>query len=101
MRVTSHEEAERDVVEAIAFYREQSPPIAERLITAIEETTGRICDDPFRFPVVEQDVRRSRVNRFPYDIYYLVETEVIRVIALAHHHRHPDHWKYRLGEFND
>jgi len=31
----------------------------------------------------------------------LVEPETIKVIALAHHHRHPDHWKHRLDEIND
>lgn len=101
MRVTSHRDADQDVVEAIAFYREHSPRAAERLIDELQATTDRICIDPLRFPIVEDDVRRARVNRFPFDIYYIAARDSIKVIALTHHHRHPDHWRHRLDEIDD
>jgi len=38
------------------------------------------------------------MQRFPYAIYYRHEEECVRVLVVKHHSRHPDYWKYRIGE---
>lgn len=36
------------------------------------------------------------VKRFPYGVYYLVEGEVLLVLAVAHSRREPHYWADRL-----
>ena len=50
---------------------------------------------PGAWPVLEGDVRRSLVNRFPYGVLYSIEEERIYILAIMHLHRYPDYWKNR------
>jgi plasmid stabilization system protein ParE len=50
---------------------------------------------PELFPVLSRDVRRVLVNRFPYGIYYRIESEEIIVFAVMHAARDPRVWQTR------
>jgi cytochrome P450 len=45
--------------------------------------------------VVEDDVRRYLIRRFPYGIYYTFEEDVVVIWAVKHLHRDPDYWQHR------
>jgi len=45
--------------------------------------------------MIEDDVRRHLVRRFPYGIYHTLEGGVIVIWAVRHLHRHPDYWQHR------
>ena len=47
---------------------------------------------------VGKEARSLCVNDFPYSLIYLIESEEIIVVAVAHHSRRPDHWLNRLQE---
>ena len=53
---------------------------------------------PDRWAVVEGDIRRCPTRRFPYAIYYRYEADRLWILVVKHHSRHPDYWKYRLGQ---
>ena len=44
------------------------------------------------FQVIYQDVRRSLIRRFPYALHFIVEDELVTVIACFHHRRDPVVW---------
>jgi hypothetical protein len=46
--------------------------------------------------VMEEDVRRCLVNRFPYGVLYSIESTEIFILAVMHLRRDPDYWKKRL-----
>ena len=47
---------------------------------------------PTRWSVVEDDIRRSLIKRFPYVIYFrLVENNILRVLVVKHQRRHPNY----------
>ena len=48
------------------------------------------------FVKVKKDIRKSIVNKFPFNILYSVENDYILVIAISHHHRSPDYWVDRI-----
>lgn len=56
-----------------------------------------IVAGPQRWKVIESDVRRHLISRFPYAVYYRVMSDHIRIIAFKHHSRHPDYWRYRAS----
>ena len=47
------------------------------------------------FPIVEEDMRRALLHKFPYSIYFVNESEAIAIIAVLHQHRRSDTWKSR------
>jgi len=47
------------------------------------------------FPIIEEDVRRALLHKFPYSIYFANEPDAIAIIAVLHQHRQPGEWKSR------
>jgi toxin ParE1/3/4 len=46
-------------------------------------------------PRVDDSIRRAALHRFPYGIFYLVDGDTIRVLAILHRARSPEHWRRR------
>ena len=51
---------------------------------------------PTRWMLVKDDIRMSFMRRFPYVIYYrVVESGILRVIAVKHQRRRPEYGRNR------
>jgi len=96
MRLIYHPKAEAELVEAIEFYKASVPGLGGEFLASIETCLASLQAEPSRWRVVQGDVRRGLVGRFPFGIYYRVEPNVIRVLAFKHHSRHPDYWRDRM-----
>jgi plasmid stabilization system protein ParE len=46
-------------------------------------------------PRVDNRIRRAALHRFPYGIFYILDGETIRVIAILHRARSPEQWRRR------
>ena len=48
----------------------------------------------WRWPLwkANRSYRRRVLRRFPYSIFYVVDPDVIIIVALAHHKRRPGYW---------
>jgi hypothetical protein len=53
---------------------------------------------PVRFDTEAQEelVRRAGVKRFPYRVVFLMMSDHVRVLAIAHNHRRPGYWHKRI-----
>lgn len=98
MRLTYHPEAEAELIEAAQFYDERLPGLGRQFIDAIENAGATISRFPERYRVLEGDIRRYLVPRFPFAIYYRVTDHELRILAVKHHRRHPDYWRQRVSE---
>jgi plasmid stabilization system protein ParE len=56
----------------------------------------RIGATPELYPLVLLDVRRAPVRRFPYSIFYRIESDQVLVLAAFHGRRHPRVWRERI-----
>lgn len=56
---------------------------------------NRMTENPYQFPVVLQDVHRARLRKFPYSLFFRVETQFLVVIACFHGSRDPQRWQER------
>lgn len=81
--------------EAIRWYDERDPRVAERFQTELEQVIERIAKMPYSFPDTEQGVRRATLPRFPYSILFAVERESAIILAIAHNHRRVGYWHDR------
>jgi toxin ParE1/3/4 len=82
----------------LSFTSDEFPRLGGQFLDAADHAIGVIQDAPARWPIIEADVRRYLMPRFPYAIYYRALPDEIRVLAFKHHSRHLDYWRYRLSE---
>ena len=90
-----HPEAEAELNEAVSFYEAAETQLGEEFLLEVLATVCTILSHPRAWPVLEGEVRRCLVNRFPYAVLYSIEPDRVFVLALMHLHRRPGYWKTR------
>ena len=95
MRVTFHEEAKAEFLEAVRYYEDRVPGLGHALIDDVEQALREIPDSPSACPTIGAGIRRRILRKFPYSLLYVEEPGRIRILAVAHHRRRPGYWKDR------
>ncbi len=91
-----HPQALAEFRAAAQYYDAQQKGLGLRLVDAVESAFGRIKGNPSLFRLVEEDVRKCRVVRFPYGVLFRERKIDIEIVAVMHLHRDPDYWKTRV-----
>ena len=91
-------DARREVAEAAAYYAARASSAGEDFEAEFQAALERIKDRPNAWPPILKSpgFRRCLLSRFPYQLIYRVEGELIRVYAVAHHKQRPGYWKKRV-----
>lgn len=94
-------EADEDLSRAFAWYEETSPGMGYALIDAMREAVARLTETPDGSTTVPGAPRGHVVRRvfprgFPYAVIFVVDGDVVYVVAFAHMKRRPDYWYSRL-----
>ena len=84
--------AEQEMYDAAAYYESRVPGLGAAFLDKIESAVADIAESPQRWPVIESDIRRRLIHRFPYGLFYRVDPDEIVVLAVAHLHRRPTYW---------
>ena len=87
--------ARADLSEAFRWYETRSAGLGHEFLREARVALAATQRDPAQFPVVVDDVRKSRLRRFPYVVYYVVLARHVSVIAVMHGRRHPRRWQSR------
>lgn len=95
MRVRFTPEAEADVESASAWYASQQRDLARAFTEAIEFRIQVILQLPESAAMILPRVRRARIPRFPYCLYYVHDGEDVVFIACMHTSRDPEIWRVR------
>jgi toxin ParE1/3/4 len=96
MRLSYHPEAEAELLEATRYYRRQVHHLGVEFKEAAEAAVRSISQAPTRYPFIDRDIRRCRMRRFPYAIHYRILGDRLRLLAIKHFKRHPDHGRDRV-----
>jgi plasmid stabilization system protein ParE len=89
-------EASDDVTSAYAWYEEREIGLGEEFLRSIAASIALVCRQPALYPVALDNLRRAILRRFPYEIFYAVEDNVLAVYAVFHCSQDPERWKSRL-----
>ena len=89
--------AQDDLAMAYQWYERQDPSLGANLLLQIDEILSRVCDSPLQFPCALKDVRRAKIRRFPYSIFFKLHEGKTIVIAVFHHSRAPISWQTRIS----
>jgi len=76
-----------EIHDAEAYYELQQQGLGDRFKTTIRQALDRVRAMPLLYPVIQDPLRRVVVSRFPYSIFYIIDTIV--VLSVAHQHREP------------
>ncbi len=96
MSFAFHPEAEKELNEAIDYYEDIEPGLGYDFALEVYSTISRLVDFPKAWGILEGDVRRSLLRRFPYGVLYSEENDEIFIVAVMHLHRKPGYWKRRI-----
>lgn len=96
MAFTFHPKAEAELTEAVDYYEEAEPGLGYEFALEAHAAIHRAAAYPQAWPILEGEVRRSLLKRFPYGILYTEEGEGILILAVMHLHRQPGYWRARV-----
>lgn len=95
------EPAEVEYQEALSWYRDRDPRVAERFASEARRTLGLIETFPQiggQVPgVTDNSVRQMPIHNFPYYVVFVTLPDRLEVVAFAHHRRRPPYFRDRLG----
>lgn len=89
------EEAQAEISDAVFWYEQQQTGLGKEFLSCINEAFCSLEINPNLTPIVFENLRKLKITRFPYNIFYLTENESIIVFAIFHHRRNPESWKKR------
>jgi plasmid stabilization system protein ParE len=88
--------ARLDLVEAHAWYAARQDALANDFLFQVDVQMERISEAPHQFPIILADVRRARLKRFPYSIFFRNDETIAYVLAVFHASRDPRTREERL-----
>ena len=93
MRVSLSEEAQTDANAAVDWYLAEGAYVAaEDFADTTDRAFALLRDFPFMGKQGAHDTRMLTLQNFPYSLFYRIQGDEIRVIAIAHHSRRPGYW---------
>lgn len=95
-RLVSEPRVDLDIEAAFQWYEKEQTGLGLEFLHELRLAYNRIVEGPFKYPHLRSGVRRAILKRFPYIIYFSVESAVIVVLAVLHASRDPAEWQRRV-----
>jgi len=95
MRFSFHPEAEEEFNKAIDYYEGIEPGLGYDFALEVHSTIKCSVKLPKAWAVLEDEIRRSLVRRFPYGVLYSEEQDEVFIVAVMNLHRRPNYRKHR------
>lgn len=89
-------QAQQDILTVADWYQCQFAGMVQPFLTQLRELQDRIVKTPLIYQERMAAIRVARMRRFPYCLYFRVDSDQIVIIALLHERRDPIAWRARL-----
>src|SRR5690349_3935072 len=87
-------DARDDLHEAVEFYELQRQGLGGEFAVELGIGIARVLDAPNRWPEVEPGIRKYRIDRFPYGIFYQTpDRATVQIVAVFDLRRRPGTWQ--------
>jgi plasmid stabilization system protein ParE len=84
--------AEQEMYHAARYYELQACRLGQDFLDKVVLAIQELLQAPERWPLVQDDIRRRLIGRFPYSLFYRIDPEEIVILAVMHQKRHPSYW---------
>ena len=81
--------AQIDIEESALWYEQQKGGLGSVFLQAIEDKLLIIKGSPNLFEIKYKQIRQVFLYRFPFSIHYIIDMEIIFVLAILHTNRNP------------
>ena len=85
-----------EIAGAVNWYELQQKGLGRRFLAQFRATAARLRQNPFLYQILESEIRRVVLHRFPYGIFYAIEDHAVVVLACLHTSRDPETWRSRI-----
>ena len=90
MRLVLHPKVYSDIDSIMKYYEQAAnAELAREFYAELRFTMLEGAKNPDQFSVRTKDIRRANLHRFPYHFLFRVVDDVVRVLVVRHHSRHP------------
>jgi len=100
VRIGWHPLARRELLDAVAYYDNESSGLGSAFLDAVHNVVERLETHPHSGTSVDRQNRRGLVSRFPYQVIYQLDRSApadrLFILALAHSKRRPRYWAGRV-----
>jgi len=96
MQVIFTQAARAELLEAQDWYEAQQTGLGARFRKEVETAVECVQHNPDQFPVVFRDAHRALLRRFPYGLFFEIETDLVIIFACFHCSRGPRSWQWRV-----
>lgn len=93
--VEFHPGARREIRNICAWYRERSLAAEDGFLAELRHAVEQVSIAPDRWPSFKAGTRRYVFNRYPYSLFYRVDGDAVKVLAVAHDKRREGYWAGR------
>ena len=97
-RATILHEAAEELWQAVAWYEERCSGLGLDFQQEVKVAVESIQRFPNRWPIRKDGTRRLLIERFPYVVVYVAESDHVWILAVAHCKRHPGYWRSRVHQ---
>jgi len=82
--------AQKEIIEAIAYYQERSPQAPKHFIQSIENCYKQLKLNP-NYAVRYKNIRSIKFRKFPFSFFFVIleEEKVIEILSCFHNKRNP------------
>jgi plasmid stabilization system protein ParE len=97
-RLSARSEVTADILEAVDWYERQQPSLGTEFADELRRSVRSLRINPllYRIRHTRYRVRWVLAHRFPYRIVFVVDDDVITILAVTYTKRDERHWKGRV-----
>ena len=96
MKTVYHPQVRRELQQIIDYYNECSKGLGNTFLNDFEQHVFNISSSPTRWIVIEGEIRRSLMKRFPYVVYFrVIDNDIILITIIKHQRRNPSYGRTR------
>ena len=88
-------EARAEFDDTFDWYEQRRPGLGMDFVAQVQEILDQISATPELYAQRLHGVRRAVMQRFPYSVFYKIESHQVVVLAVFHSQRDPKIWQAR------
>ena len=85
-----------DLVNALDYYEAISPTLVNRFRNHVNRRFDDLAKRPESFPQDVPPIRFTKIDRFPYLIFFTIKGKNVLVLGIVHGSSEPSKWRDRL-----
>jgi len=90
MQLVLHPKVYSDIDMIMEYYeRIATSELANEFYAELRHFMLEATNRPESFAIRERDIRRVNLDRFPYHFLFRIVGDVVRILVVRHHSRHP------------